>query len=335
MGIGRGDASAMTPSAHPYLSIAAPCFNEEEVIGSFYQQLTAVVSGLGCSYEIILVDDGSTDRTPAILAEMASADATLSVLALTRNFGHQVALTAALDHAQGDVVVMLDSDLQHPPALIPAMLALCHQGYDVVYAVRKSAEAVGLMKRLEAALYYAMFNRLSGVQITPGAADFRLMTRRALDALNGMREQHRFLRGMVPWLGFPSAHITFDAPARPAGSSKYTLVKMLGLGLRGIVSFSTLPLQVITLLGVAATSLACLYFGYVLARWLIIGDLALGWGSLMSVVLLLGGLQLISMGVIALYTGLILEEVKQRPLYVLKQKIVGGRVHVDEGVLVG
>ena len=304
----------------PQLSVVAPCFNEEEVIRVFFQNLTSVLQSLARSYEIVFVDDGSTDDTLTILNQIAAEDEQVIVLSLTRNFGHQIALTAGMDHARGQRVLMMDSDLQHPPELIPQMIAALETGVDIVYAVRQETAQAGFLKRLSSQWFYAIINRWGGTSFLPGAADFRLMSPRAADAIRQMREQHRFLRGLFAWTGFPFSVIPYSAQPRRAGKSKYSWSKMFRLALDAIFSFSVLPLRIVTLLGLAMVCLGSAYLVYVLFGLFVWRDqVQPGWPSLLASLLILSGVQLLSLGVIATYVGMIFEQVKQRPLYFLKQ----------------
>jgi dolichol-phosphate mannosyltransferase len=311
----------MTPSPLPRVTIVVPCFNEAAVIDAFYAELRRVIDGMtDVESRVVVIDDGSTDATLAKLNAIAAADARVAVYSLSRNFGHQVALSAGLDVADGDAVVMMDGDLQHPPALIPALVREWQTGHDVVSAVRASTEDAPWLKRLTARGFYWVINRLSEVEIVAGAADFCLLSRRAHRALLSMPERHRFLRGMVSWIGFPRAFVPFDAPSRRGGASKYTLLKMLGFAFDALLSFSAYPMRVASRIGAAFVVPGGLYLIYILARFIYVGDLVPGWGSTISVLLVLGGLHLLFMGLIGEYLARIFEQTKQRPLYIFKQQ---------------
>lgn len=300
------------------LTIVAPFYNEAAGVAAFYGVLTAVLRPLSLECRFVFVDDGSSDDTLYLLDDLAQQDHRVTVLGLARNFGHQVALTAGLDFATaGDAVVVMDSDLQHPPGLIPRMIAAYEQGFDVVYAARRRDENLGAFKRFTSRLYYRLMRVSANVELVPGAADFRLMAQPAAAYLREMRETHRFLRGMVPWLGFDFTVLHYDQPQRQSGQSSYTLRKMLRLARHGVFSFSTLPLDVITWLGFITTGLAFIYLIYVLIA-AAVGATVPGWTSVIGVLLFLGGIQLISLGVIAQYVGMIFEQSKQRPLYTLR-----------------
>lgn len=309
--------------SRPAVSIVSPCYNEAEAIGRFHAELARVLESLDSfEFEIILVDDGSTDGTLARLNQIAARDPRVRVYGLSRNFGHQAALSAGLDAATGDAVLMMDSDLQHPPSLIPRLLLQWREGFDVVSTVREQTEGVGPLKRITSNGFYHLFNRLSGTRIEPGAADFCLLSRRACDAITSLPERHRFLRGLVTWIGFTRCFVPYRAAERVAGESKYTTRKMLRLAADAIFSFSAQPMRFATRLGLTVVAIGLTYLGYVVGRALLLGDLVEGWASLIGVVLLLGGVQLTFLGVIGEYVGRIFEEAKGRPLYLLKQATV-------------
>jgi dolichol-phosphate mannosyltransferase len=302
------------------LCVVAPCYDEEQVVAAFHGRLKAVLTSLSdLDHRIVFVDDGSRDGTLERLGELAESDERVQVLALSRNFGHQAALSAGLAVAKGDAVVFLDSDLQHPPELITDMVERWRDGHDVVSAVRRRTADAPLLKNLGSRLFYWLIRRLSDTPIVPGAADYCLLSRRAHGALLRMPERHRFLRGMVSWIGFPRALVHYDAAARPAGASKSDLRRMFRLAVDAVFSFSVTPIRLMIRFGVVITLLGFSYLGYVLLRAVLLDDLVQGWGSLISVVLILGGLQLLFMGMIGEYLARVFEEVKQRPLYVLKE----------------
>lgn len=306
--------------SRPTVSIIAPCYNEAEAVDLFYAELARVLDSLDAfRFEIILVDDGSTDGTLVRLNRIAARDSRVRVYALSRNFGHQAALSAGLDAATGDAVLMLDSDLQHPPSLIPSMLLRWREGYDVVCTVRERTEDAGWFKRITSDGFYRLFNRLSGTRIEPGAADFCLLSRRACNALNSLHERHRFLRGLVTWIGYPHCYVPYRAAERVAGRSKYDRRRMLTLAADAVFSFSAQPMRFASRVGLAVVLIGLAYLAYVVGRAFLWGDLVDGWASLIGVVLLLGGVQLTFLGVIGEYVGRIFEETKGRPLYLLKQ----------------
>lgn len=302
------------------LCVVVPCFNEEACLRTFHQQLRGALERIpDAEVEILFVDDGSRDGTPQILAELSREDQAVRVLTLSRNFGHQIALTAGLDAADADAVVMMDSDLQHPPSLIPAMVAHWRAGSDIVSAVRQETHGASSLKRLSAAGFYRLINLLSDTHIVPGAADFCLLSRQAHRALISVRERNRFLRGIVSWIGFSRTFIPFQAPPRFAGQTKYSTAKMLGLAMSAIFSFSTLPLRLATRLGLLISAAGFAYFIYVLIARVFLARTVEGWTSLMSVVLILGGGQLIFTGLLGEYLAVIYDEAKRRPLYFIKE----------------
>ena len=300
------------------LSVVAPIFNEDATLEEFYTRVCAALAGL--DFELVLVDDGSTDASGPMLARLASGDPRVHVVFLSRNFGHQTALTAGLDHARGDAVVMLDADLQDPPELIPRMLDHWRAGCDVVYAVRKQREGESRFKLMTAAWFYKLFDKLAQVELEHNAGDFRLLDRRALDALLSMRERSRFLRGMTVWVGYRQAAVPYDRDPRYAGETKYTFGRMLRFSLDAMSSFSHRPLQLATLLGFLISTLAFVAIPVVVALRLV-GSYLPGFGTVTIAVLLLGGIQLIALGIIGEYVGRIYDEVKGRPLYLVRSRL--------------
>jgi dolichol-phosphate mannosyltransferase len=298
------------------LSVVAPVYDEVELVEVFYRRARAAVQGL--PFELVIVDDGSQDGTAEVLDRLADTDPQLRVVHLSRNFGHQPALTAGLQYAAGDVVAMLDADLQDPPELIPQMLERWSQGSDVVYAVRKEREGETRFKLVTAAWFYRLFDKLAQVNLEPNSGDFRLLDRRALDALLAMGERSRFLRGMTVWIGFTQTAIEYERDARYAGETKYTVRRMLRFSLDAITSFSHLPLQLATYLGFLISGLAFLAIPVVIGLR-VAGSYLPGFGSLTIAILLLGGIQLIAIGLIGEYVGRIYDEVKHRPLYVVRE----------------
>jgi dolichol-phosphate mannosyltransferase len=300
------------------LSVVAPMYEEEEIVGRFAERVAAALDGV--DYELILVDDGSRDRTAEAMAEVAASDPRVKVVALSRNFGHQPALTAGLDHARGDAVVMLDGDLQDPPEVIPRMLEHWRHGIDVVYAVRQQRLGETRFKRTSARWFYKLFRRLTRMDLPVESGDFRLMDRRALDVLLGMPERNRFLRGMTVWIGFTQAAVPFVRDERTTGVTKYPLRRMLRFSFDAITSFSSAPLQWATFLGFVFSGIAFLAIPLaIVARYTNIYER--GVPTTIVVVLLLGGIQLITVGIIGEYVGRIYDEVKHRPLYVVRERI--------------
>jgi polyisoprenyl-phosphate glycosyltransferase len=297
------------------LSVVAPVYQEEATIERFCAAVAEALAGL--PYELILVDDGSTDATQDKLAKLAEADGRIKVVLLSRNFGHQAALTAGLDHATGNVTVTLDSDLQDPPSLIPTLVEHWRAGADIVYAVRRNRDGESRFKLGTSRWFYKLFDSLSSVSLEANTGDFRLLDRRALDALLSMRERSRFLRGMSIWVGFTQDSVLYDRDARYAGETKFTLGKMLQFSFDAIASFSYRPLQLATLFGFTISTIAFLAIPAVLILKLT-GNYLHGFSTVEITMLLLGGIQLITIGVIGEYVGRIFDEVKGRPLYLVR-----------------
>jgi glycosyltransferase involved in cell wall biosynthesis len=296
------------------LSVVAPMLNEEGLAREFCRRVAASLEGM--PYELLVVNDGSTDGTAAILDEVAAHDPQVRVLHLSRRFGHQMAITAGLDHARGDAVVMMDGDLQDPPELIPDLVARWRAGADVVVAKRRERVGETRFKVATARWFYALMGRLAQIDLEPNAGDFRLFDRAPLDALLRLRERSRFLRGMSSWVGFRRDVVEYDRDPRTAGETKFPLRRMLRFGIDGVTSFSNFPLQLAALAGVACAVFAMLLLPLtVVARYAGIYDR--GVPSLLFVILLIGGFQLLALGMIGEYLGRIFDEVKQRPLYVI------------------
>ncbi len=300
------------------LSVVAPVYNEQELIEEFHSRVAKALAGF--EFELVLVDDGSSDATAAILGRLAAHDPRVHVVYLSRNFGHQTALTAGLDHARGDAVVMLDADLQDPPELIPRMLDHWRAGCDVVYAVREHREGESYFKLATARWFYQLFDKLTQVKLQHNSGDFRLLDRRPLNALLSMRERDRFLRGMTVWVGYRQAAVPYRRDPRYAGETKYTLSKMLRFSLDAIFSFSHRPLQLATLFGFLVSTLALIAIPVVIILHLV-GSYLPGFGTITIAVLLLGGVQLIAIGIIGEYVGRIYDEVKGRPLYLVRSRL--------------
>jgi dolichol-phosphate mannosyltransferase len=306
------------PMETKLISVVIPVLNEAECLPRLYEELTRVCDPLPYRFEFLFVDDGSTDATPAALAAARRRDGRVLYLSLSRNFGHQAALTAGLAHAAGDAVIMMDGDLQHPPALIPELLARFEDGYDVVNTLRQETAAVSPAKRLYSRLFYRLFNWAASVHIEPGGADFRLLSRAAVDALNGLPEVHRFLRGLVPWIGYRQTAVTFRAPDRWAGRPKYTFWRSLKLAVEGITSFSFYPLRKLAVFGSLVALASFLYGAYALYMHLFARSTVPGWTSLLVTVLFMGGCHLLAAGVLGEYLGRVVEQVKNRPVYLVR-----------------
>ena len=304
----------------PTITLVVPIYNEELVIEEFYRRAKRMLESLQPCYahELLFVDDGSSDASPSLLAELADKDDSVRVLRLSRNFGHQMAITAGIEHARGQAVVLIDGDLQDPPEVVPHMVATWEQGYHVVYGVREHREKESLFKLWTAKLFYRALNALSIVDIPKDTGDFRLIDRQVADALAALPERNRFVRGLIPWVGFRQIGIRYHRDARHAGRTKYSLDKMLSLAFQGITSFSVRPLYISLKAGLAFTIIS-----FVMAVWLVVNKLlypentVFGWTSMVVVILFMGGVQLASIGIVGLYIGQIFREVKQRPLYIL------------------
>jgi glycosyltransferase involved in cell wall biosynthesis len=304
------------------ISIVVPCLNEEEVLRDTNRRLVAVLEQLPQKFEILYVDDGSSDRTPEILGELQADDERIRVVRFSRNFGHQMAITAGLEHASGDAVAIIDADLQDPPEVIADFVAKWMDGFDVVYGVRREREGETAFKLWTAKLFYRLIGKLSDTEIPLDAGDFRLMDRCVADALLAMPERDRFVRGMVSWLGFSQAAVPYRRAARAAGETKYSLFKMLRFATDGIVSFSILPLRLATWVGFAASGIALLgILMTVVERLMGVEGLVKGWASILVAILFIGGVQLICMGIIGEYVGRIYGESKRRPLYVVRERM--------------
>lgn len=315
----------------PTFSVVAPVYNEEQLIGEFCRRVIAALEPLGEPFELVLVNDGCRDRSPEIMRELHERDPRIKVINFSRNFGHQIAITAGTDYATGKAVIVIDSDLQDPPEVIPDLIARWREGYQVVYGVREEREGETWFKKTTAAIFYRLIVRITNVKIPVDTGDFRLMDRKVVDALKRMREHHRFMRGLSAWVGFRQTGVPYRRHARTAGTTKYPLRKMLRFALDGITSFSYLPLQLATYLGfiVAAISMIFLIVVFVmrLANPAAAEPAFYGQASTLASVLFLGAVQLISLGIIGEYVGRIYDEVKGRPLY-----IVAETLGIDEAV---
>jgi glycosyltransferase involved in cell wall biosynthesis len=304
------------------LSVVVPCFNEEAVLRETNRCVVSALQKAPVGFEIIYVDDGSSDTTPELLRELQAQDSRVRVVRFSRNFGHQVAITAGLEHASGDAVVIIDADLQDPPEVILEFLAKWLDGYDVVYGVRTDRAGETAFKLWTAKVFYRFISRLSDTAIPIDTGDFRLMDRRVVNSLLSMPERDRFVRGMVSWLGFSQVGVSYHRAPRVAGSTKFSLFKMLRFALDGIFSFSILPLRLATWTGFAASALAI--FGILvvlLDKFLAVPGMVKGWTSTVIAVLFIGGVQLISLGIIGEYVGRIYGEAKRRPLYVVRERM--------------
>jgi glycosyltransferase involved in cell wall biosynthesis len=301
-----------------FLSIVIPAYNEEEVLPEFHQRLSRVFESIAAKVEFIYVNDGSTDNTLDIMHGLRQTDSRVAIVDLSRNFGKEIALTAGLDHARGDAAVILDSDLQHPPELIPELIKHWREGYDVVYAKRVSREGDNFLKRAAAQAFYRLIKKISRSSIPEGTGDYRLLSRRVVDSLIKLRERHRFMKGLFSWVGFSQKAVCYQPDRRYAGNTKWNFWSLWTLALEGITSFTTAPLKVATYLGLIIAVAAFLYGGFSIYMTLIYGNPVAGYPSLLVAILFLGGVQLITIGLIGEYLGRIFDETKQRPLYILK-----------------
>ncbi len=312
----------MSENSRTSVDIIIPLFNEAGVVEQIHARIRGVVDGLPYDFRFLYVDDGSTDATAASLGELARSDPRVASLLLSRNFGHQAALSAGLEASTAGAVITMDGDGQHPPELIPRMLNLLEQGYDVVQTQRVEPSGEASFKKWTSGSFYRLINLISGTRILPGAADFRLLSRQAVNALVSMPEYHRFLRGMVAWIGYPSVILPYQPGGRIGGESKYSLGKMFRLAMDAIFSFSLVPLYIGLSAGGLLLCLALAEMVYVLSFWVSgrTSNLAPGWSSLMFVILIVGGILMVLLGFIGVYIGYIFQEVKKRPVYLIKEE---------------
>lgn len=311
-------AGAVEEAGRPMYSIVAPVFNEEETVPYFYREVVAVMEQLGEPFEIVLINDGSRDGSYRVMREIHAQDPRVRVIDFSRNFGHQIAISAGLDHARGQCVVIIDSDLQDPPGVIPELIQRWKEGAEVVYAQRRQRTGETRFKLLTASLFYRIIGQITSVHIPRNTGDFRLLDRRVVDALVTMREHHRFMRGLSMWVGFRQEAVQYDRHERFAGTTKYPLKKMLRFSMDAITSFSTIPLQLATTFGffLAGISLVGIILAIVLR---LVNHAIVGQASTLILVLFMGGIQLIFLGVIGEYLGRIYDEVRARPLYIVRE----------------
>lgn len=310
----------MTEQAtEPELTVIAPVYNESANLDAFYQEVSKVLQQAGISYEILLVDDGSLDDSWDKMLQLRQADERVSLLRLSRNFGHQLAITAGMDHAAGQSVVIMDADLQDPPGVVPLMVERWREGYDVVYGVRTQREGETLFKKATAAIYYRVLRALTQADIPADAGDFRLLSRRAIDTMKRLPERHRYVRGLTAWVGYPQIGVEYERKARAAGETKFSVRKMMRFAADGIVSFSSLPLRLATLLGLSVAALCIAYIVYAIYMKLAVGVTLAGWASLIVAVLFVGSVQLICLGILGSYLSRVYDEVKGRPIYIAQE----------------
>jgi glycosyltransferase involved in cell wall biosynthesis len=323
------EASAVATTGRPHpapgadggppftLSVVVPAYNEQEVLPEFHRRLAAVLDCLPARCEIVFVNDGSTDGTVEVIEQLRSRDSRVALVDLSRNFGKEIALTAGLDHARGDAVVVIDADLQDPPELIVDLVREWRRGYDVVYAQRAAREGETWLKKATAHLFYRLIRRVSRVSIPADTGDFRLLSRRAVDALARLRERHRFMKGLFAWIGFPQKAVLYRRDPRFAGETKWNYWRLWNFAIEGFTSFTIAPLKLATYFGVLVALASFAFAAFIVARTIIFGDPVRGYPSLMVVVLFLGGVQLVSIGILGEYVGRMFNEAKGRPLYLL------------------
>jgi polyisoprenyl-phosphate glycosyltransferase len=307
----------MSSSNRFSLSVVVPAYNEAAVLPEFHRRLCAVLTTLDADWEIVYVDDGSTDRTLEVMAGFG--EPRVAVVELSRNFGKEIAMTAGFDHARGDAVVVIDADLQDPPELIPELVVKWREGYDVVYAKRTAREGETVLKKATAKAFYRVIQSLSRVKIPADTGDYRLLSRRAVESLKLLREQHRFMKGLFAWIGYPQVAVPYRRSPRHAGETKWNYWHLWNFALEGITSFSIEPLKIATYLGLSIAFFSFLFAAFVIYKTLVYGDPVQGYPSLMVVVLFLGGVQLMVLGMIGEYLGRMFNETKRRPLYLVNR----------------
>jgi glycosyltransferase involved in cell wall biosynthesis len=302
----------------PTFSVVIPVFNEAEVLPEFHRRLSSVMDLLG-TWEAVYVNDGSRDGSLRWLEALHRTERRVAIVNLSRNFGKEIATTAGLEHARGEAMVVIDGDLQDPPEVIPALVAGWRDGFDMVYAERRARNGETWPKRLTADLFYRLMQHLGRVQLPRNTGDFRLMSRRVVDAVLQLREHHRFMKGLFAWVGFPTSTVLYDRVPRHAGTTKWSYWKLWNLALEGITSFTVMPLKVATYLGLVVALFAVVFGAQLMFRTLLFGNPVAGYPSMMVVILFLGGVQLITLGVIGEYLGRVFNETKQRPLYLVER----------------
>jgi glycosyltransferase involved in cell wall biosynthesis len=306
-----------------------PAYNEQEVLPAFLARLVPVMDGLGLPWEVVFVNDGSRDTTLEVMLGLQAHEPRVAVVNLSRNFGKEIALTAGLDHAAAsEAVVVIDADLQDPPEVIPDLVAAWRRGFDIAYAQRRVREGETWLKKATASAFYRVMQRIGGkVHLPANTGDFRLMSRRALDALLTLREQHRFMKGLFAWVGFPATPVLYDRAPRAAGTTKWNYWKLWNFSLEGITSFTVGPLKIATYLGLVTAVFAAFYGVQIILKTLIWGNPVAGYPSLMAVVLFLGGVQLMTLGIIGEYLGRVFNETKGRPLYIVERHLPSGEAY--------
>jgi glycosyltransferase involved in cell wall biosynthesis len=307
-------------SWQPTISVVVPAYNEAGGLDIFHRRLLRALAGLE-SWEVVYVNDGSTDDTLSVMEALHRTDDRVGLVSLSRNFGKEIAVTAGLDHAAGDAVVVIDADLQDPPEIIPELITNWRDGFDMVYAKRRSRAGDGWVKQATAWTFYRLMQRMGDLSLPEDTGDFRLMSRRAVDAVRQMREQHRFMKGLFAWVGYPTTYVLYDRQPRYSGVTKWSYWKLWNLAWEGITSFTVMPLKFATYTGLAVALLSVVYAVQVIVKTMIIGNPVAGYPSLMTVVLFLGGVQLMFLGVIGEYLGRVFNETKQRPLYIVERYV--------------
>ena len=314
----------MLSQSRPAFSVVIPMYNEAEIVGEMHRRLAATMATLGAPWEVVYVNDGSRDASLRIVEAMQHDDSHIAVVNLSRNFGKEVATTAGLDHARGDAVIVIDADLQDPPEVIPRLVATWRAGYDVVYAQRRKRNGDSWLKKATAAAFYRIMRNLGDVPLPENVGDFRLMSRRVVDAVQQLREHHRFMKGLFAWVGFPSTVVVYDREARGAGRTKWSYWKLWNLALEAITGFTVAPLKIATWLGLAVAAFAVAFGAQLILRTLVFGNPVAGYPSLMAVMLFLGGTQLVTLGIIGEYLGRVFDETKRRPLYLVERYTPAG-----------
>lgn len=311
--------------SRPRVSVAFPVYDEQDSLRGLYEEVCEALAASDVDYELVFVDNGSSDGSLAMIKRLREGDANVRWVSLSRNFGHQGGLFAGMQHATGDVVITMDADLQHPPTLIPQMIALWRKGFEVVYTTKRHTD-IGLLKRAFMRAFYWLISKLSGLRLEYGQSDFRLLDRRALDAIISIPEYHKFLRGQVSWVGFRQAGLEYDVAPRRSGSSKFSYTRLFAFAFDGVFAFSRYPLHLSTMVGSGVAALALLYMGYVVVVWLVqkLGGLDAttlppGWATSIAATLFMGSVQLIAIGVLGEYVGRVFDQTKGRPVYIVRE----------------
>jgi glycosyltransferase involved in cell wall biosynthesis len=304
-----------------FLSILVPVYNEEECIEIFYHEITSVLKELPCRYEIMFVNDGSTDDTIGIIKKFSTRDKSVKCIDLARNFGKEIAMAAGMDYISGDAVIIIDADLQDPPSLIPEMLKYWKEGFDDVYAVRETRVGESFTKKISSALFYRVLSNISNVEIQIDTGDFRLLSKKAINTFRRFRDKERYTKGIFSLLGRNKKMISYNRNARIAGKTKWNYFKLIGLAINGITSFTTKPLRLATIFGLIISLIAFAYTIFIVIRTIIYGDPVVGYPSLISIVMFIGGIQLFFLGIIGEYLGKVYIETKDRPMYVVNEFI--------------